>query len=248
MKKFILFIFCVLVTGIFIIAFIFYEKPAQEDAKKMYYNNFSLKAFNYSSKQSIDAHYYLKSDKMIERFGETTKESYVLEVVPTNDSYDILFYEDGFYSQFYAYNLNNMKESTYRVSGDLIPFGEIKIIPIGNFLQLNSMNVLLVKEGEFRMNMLCIRWGTNIMTASIESKQRVEPPSRLTGKVDKCYHIQNETQVILNYARYNGVAIDDYIRIVAIDEDYTIDNPSLLVNEDTKGVDVGKKDVSILIK
>jgi hypothetical protein len=165
--------------------------------------------------------------------GTSTSSDFVRLYIPNNNSAVVInrnINNQTYY--FTSYNLaSNITEFT-RISIPLEKVGSLSISKRNTLID-NNITVILESTGLIKNLMICERWSTNIVKASIYLNNSLleseDIPLRYVNKVDKCYKsnivlFNNATELKIEYKKFGEITPKDSITLYFIIGDYDFQN------------------------
>lgn len=253
MGKFLAFALLIIavLAGLGAYSYFSYEKPKQQETK-IEFHNVSISASEAHSLKRIIANYSIV--RAGESFsGQTLRDSYSVQRIPTNGTFEVITYAPGYYTAFEVPSINYIYPQNVRIDSILDPIGNLSITPEGRLGMQDNISLRLSVNGLIKTMKVCLRWSNNIISAQLEGLIRDEPPNRLINKVDKCYRLDgrlrnsNSTILSLHYAKSRPLTPDDEIKIHFLYGNILPASQKQEVFEDERQRPVGKDDVVIIL-
>lgn len=220
----------VLILGAFGAAYWFFGK---EDAEKVLntksYYNISLNFVN--DNKQIVTDYSVLINNLEYLNGTSTLNDFVRLNIPSNGTISITNINKDNQKYFRKNELLFVNDSgVKRLSIDLDEVGELQVSRNKNLIE-NNISLILQSKGIIKNLIICERWSSNIIKASIYNDDNllnsIDTPLRYVNKVDRCFSsniilYNNATTLELDYKRFGELTTEDEIKLFFIIGDYDI--------------------------
>jgi len=253
---FVIFLIFVLLGGAFA-TYYFFLKDKQVEEPVITNRDIFLRITDEGTGDQIQSGFviYLTSTGEVYREGKTLKEGRLRISVPVNTSFYLITYnlED---QEYYSAVWKDKREMIFEdrdINLIVKPYGSFSIEQQGKFNVDENLVVFVEKQGHVSRVKPCVRWSNHIISVRLSGMGRSEIPSRLDGKIDKCYdsidisqNLSEPTRLELDYDVYGKIDEDDFIKIYLIDEDFRywgLATGDGYVAEDEEGNDIGIPDL-----
>lgn len=205
-------IIAVIVIFLIIVAYFFIEKPIQSESE-IQYSNLNLKVLNHGNQ--VAEQYYISSFSNLISNGSTLSKDYLQAKVLINNSYTVFIDGKDIYSNYTTFFLESWNKELI-MNVDKINKINMKL---SGEMGANNLILNLTSDSSIKNRLLCFRWGSSIISVSINNFTRTDVPERL--KIDKCYDInidKTSLEIPINYIDYVGT--DKFIRFYLVFYDY----------------------------
>lgn len=224
------------------------EKPAKEQQTALTVP-LSIQAIN-SSEQNIAVNYSIIVEGNVWRSGTTLIEAPVLQQGPYNHSYAVWGIDDN--RTYYSVVVEKQRLLSTEIQRiDLRPMsiGTINASYNGKLGQDQRLDISVYAHGEVRNVLVCLSWGSRIVSLSADNATQIEPPARYKNKVDKCYvlgTIKDEFRhLFISYTTFGALEARDFISVFVIDGDRTPTSQGPVYED--KGRDLWMADINFTI-
>jgi len=216
----IIFILFLLIGGIILFAYFYYEKPKQEEIANSFTN---INIYATDEGKNIITGYTLEVIAYPIINSMTVEGGAIVEKVPTNSSFKIYNYNlDGqnYYTSFIDKNLYGLYDFQ-RTELKLEKAEKLNVIKSGNF-GVTPVK-LEVSSNNYKNLHFCLKWSTHIITVRTNFSETIKPKEY--EKYDRCYdtlislNSTNSSNIILDYKYFSEIDNGDFINIVLYDQD-----------------------------
>lgn len=208
-----------LIIGVGVFLYFFYEKPTSED--EIVYTDINI--FAYEGSKNIETGYEISVGVSGSNYknGTTLLGGAVLEKVPINSTIyitNINIKNQTYYNQ--TKRINTTETGPFRVEFDLERSGIINIHHQGSIGSNCDMDLILESKESYRDITLCFEWSYHIVRVETNSSFNREKNSR---DYDRCFYtgldLENSELMIPVNCKILGVINDeDYIKVGVFDK------------------------------